>query len=142
MSAEPARPVVNDVIGGRAHATIVPNAGVTAFASNPKLRITGVTSRDRSSLLPNVPSIATSGLPTYVFESWFGVLAPAGTPPAVVDKLNVAINKALAVTEVKARLSVPGVTPTPGNVASFNKVFEADHLLMNQVLQDAKLTAE
>ena len=51
--------------------------------------------------------------PIYAFESWFGFLAPAGTPPAVGDKLKAAINKALAVTEVKARLWVLGVTPTP-----------------------------
>lgn len=133
---------MNDVIGGRAHAVIVPNAGVTAFANNPKLRIIGVTSKDRSSLLPNVPSIAQGGLSNYVFESWFGVLAPAGTPPALVEKLNAALNKALATPEVKARLATLGVTPASSGVSAFNKVFAADHVLMNQVVKDAKLTTE
>ena len=133
---------MNDVIGGRAHAVIVPNAGVAAFANNPKLRIIGVTSKDRSSLLPNVPSIAQGGLSNYVFESWFGVLAPAGTPPALVEKLNAALNKALATPEVKARLATLGVTPASSGVSAFNKVFAADHVLMNQVVKDAKLTTE
>jgi len=132
----------NDVVGGRAHAVIVPNAGVMAYANNPKLRIIGVTSKERSSLLPNVPAIAQDGLPGYEFESWFGVLAPAGTPAALVEKLNAAINKALALPEVKSRLVAQGVTSTPGSVANFNKVFLADHVLMTRVVKDAKLTAE
>ena len=131
-----------DVIGGRAHAVIVPNAGVMAYASNPKLRIIGVTSRERSSLLPNVPAIAQDGLPAYEFESWFGILASAGTPATLVDKLNVAVNKALANPEVQARLAAQGVTPVPSSVAAFNKVFQADHLLMTKVVKDAKLVAE
>ncbi|GAB3494802.1 tripartite tricarboxylate transporter substrate binding protein [Curvibacter fontanus] len=132
----------NDVIGGRAHAVIVPSAGVVAYANNPKLRIIGVTSKTRSALLPNVPAIAQDGLPAYEFESWFGVLAPAGTPPVLVEKLNTAINKALANPEVKTRLAAQGVTPVPGSAAAFNKVFLADHALMNRVVKDAKLTAE
>jgi len=132
----------NDVIGGRAHAVIVPNAGVMAYANNPKLRIIGVTSKERSSLLPNVPAIAQDGLPGYEFESWFGLVAPAGTAPAVVEKLNAAVNKALANPEVKARLAAQGVTSESGSVAAFSKVFLADHVLMNRVVKEAKIVAE
>ncbi len=132
----------NDVIGGRAHAVIVPNAGVMAYANNPRLRIIGVTSRQRSSLLPQVPAIAQDGLPGYEFESWFGLLAPAGTPAVLVEKLNAAANKALAHPEVKARLAAQGVTPEIGSAAAFNKVFVADHALMTRVVKDAKLVAE
>ena len=131
-----------DVIGGRAHAVIVPNAGVMAYASNPKLRIIGVTSRERSSLLPTVPAIAKDGLPGYEFESWFGILAPAGTPPALVERLNAAVNKALTHPEVQSRLAAQGVMPVPGSVEAFNKVFLADHVLMTKVVKDAKLVAE
>jgi len=115
---------------------------VMAYANNPKLRIIGVTSKERSSLLPNVPAIAQDGLPGYEFESWFGLVAPAGTPPAVVEKLNAAVNKALANPEVKARLAAQGVTSESGSVAAFNKVFLADHVLMNRVVKEAKIVAE
>lgn len=133
---------INDIIGGRSHAVIVPSAGVMAYVSNPKLRILGVTSKERSSLLPNVPAIAQDGLPGYTFESWFGLLAPARTPAATIAKLSAAANTALTNPEVKARLVAQGVTPVVSSQAAFNKVFLADAILMAQVVKAAKLAAD
>jgi tripartite-type tricarboxylate transporter receptor subunit TctC len=129
----------NDVAAGRAQAVIVPNAGVIAYAENPKLRLIGVTSRQRSALLPKVPTIAEEGLPQYVFESWFGLLAPAGTPKATIDHINAAVNKVLASPVIKERLATQGVTPAPMSVADFTKVFNADRDLMARVVKDSGL---
>ncbi len=129
----------NDVAAGRAQAVIVPNAGVIAYAENPKLRLIGVTSRQRSALLPKVPTIAEEGLPQYVFESWFGLLAPAGTPKATIDRINAAVNKVLASPVIKERLATQGVTPAPMSVADFTKVFNADRDLMARVVKDSGL---
>ncbi|VCU69534.1 Tripartite tricarboxylate transporter family receptor [Pigmentiphaga humi] len=132
----------NDVAGGRAQAVIVPNAGVGAYVQDNRLRIIGVTSRQPSALLPNVPAIAQAGLPSYVFESWFGLLAPASTPAATVQKINAAVNKVLAQPAVRERLDTQGVIPAPSSVAEFNKVFLEDQKLMARIVKEAKLTRD
>ncbi len=130
----------NDVAAGRLQAVIVPNAGVGIYVQDPRLNIVGVTSQKRSALLPEVPSIAEAGLSSYVFESWFGLLAPAGTPPAVVEKINKAVEKTLALPAVKERLSVQGVLPDAMDPAEFARVFAADQGLMVRIVKDSKLT--
>jgi tripartite-type tricarboxylate transporter receptor subunit TctC len=132
----------NDVMAGRAQAVIVPNAGVAAYVQNRKLKIIGVTSAKPSPLLPGVPAIAQAGLPGYVFESWFGLLAPAKTPPAVINKLNAAVDKVLAMPVVRQRLDEQGVTPVPTGVADFTKVFNADHALMTKIIKESKILPE
>jgi len=72
---------VTDVTGGRGHAVIVPTAGVGVYLQEPRLRVIGLTANKRSTLLPHIPTLAESSVPGFVFESWFGLLAPAGTPP-------------------------------------------------------------
>jgi tripartite-type tricarboxylate transporter receptor subunit TctC len=83
-----------------------------------------VTSSKRSPALPNVPTIAESGLPAFEATSWFGVLAPAGTPKDIVDKLSQAIAKALQTAEMKERLAGQGaeaVGNTPEQFAAHIK---------------------
>jgi tripartite-type tricarboxylate transporter receptor subunit TctC len=79
-----------------------------------RLRALGVTSAKRSGLLPDVPSVAESGLPGYEAAGWFGVLAPAGTPKPVIDRLNGEINRSLGLPEVKASLAADGAEPVGG----------------------------
>jgi tripartite-type tricarboxylate transporter receptor subunit TctC len=132
----------NDVIANLAQATIVPTAGVAAYANNPKMRVLGVTSKQKSSLLPDVPAIAQSGLPNYVFESWFGLLVPAGTPKATIERINAAVVKVLGMPAVKERLATQGILPTPISVAEFTKVFMADKALMGKIIKDSKIVAQ
>jgi tripartite-type tricarboxylate transporter receptor subunit TctC len=89
-----------------------------------------------------VPTVAESGLPRFQFESWFGLLAPGKTPPAVVAKLNAAINKVLARPEIQQHLLGFGVDPDPMTVAEFNKVFLNDRELMAQVVKESGITKE
>jgi tripartite-type tricarboxylate transporter receptor subunit TctC len=132
----------NDVAAGRAQAVIVPNAGVGIYLQEPRLRIIGVTSAKPSPFLPGVPPISQAGLPNYVYESWFGLLAPAATPPAIVKQINAAVNRALAYPEVRERLATQGLTPTPMDPAAFAKVFAADQALMSKLVKDAKLAPQ
>lgn len=132
----------NEVAAGRTQAVIVPNAGIGAYVQDARLRIVGVTSKKRSALLPNVPTIAEAGLPSYAFESWFGLLAPAGTPKAIVDQINAAVAKVLASDVIKQRLAAQGVVPDPMNAEAFNKLFLADRTLMAKVVKDSGLTPE
>jgi tripartite-type tricarboxylate transporter receptor subunit TctC len=132
----------NEVVAGRVQAVIVPNAGIGPYTQEARLRIIGVTSRKRTPLLPSVPTIAEAGLPAYAFESWFGLLAPAGTPKPVVDQLNAAINKVLARDVVKQRLQTQGVDADAMTPAEFGKVFLADRDLMARVVKASGIKPE
>jgi len=132
----------NDVAGGRAQAVVVPNAGVGAYLQDKRLRIIGVTSRQPSPLLPGVPPIAQAAQPSYVFESWFGLLAPAGTPRSVVERINAAVAKVLAMPVIQERLATQGVTPEPMSVEAFAKLFLEDRRLMARIVKEAKLTRD
>ncbi len=133
---------VTDVSGGRGHAVIVPTAGVGAYLQDPKLRVLGITANRRLSLLPNIPTFSESGLPGFVFDSWFGLLAPAGTPPAVVEKINAAVNKVIALPEVKERLQKHGIESAQLSVEGFNKLFLNDFELMNKVVKESGITRD
>src|SRR5207237_9624411 len=84
----------NDVLAGRSHAVVVPNVGALPYAKDERTRLLGVTSTQPSPFLPGLPVIAAS-VPGYVFDSWFGLLAPARTPRAVIERINAEVAKLL-----------------------------------------------
>ena len=104
-----------DLLGGQVNALFAAMPTVTGFIKDKKLRAIAVTTPKRFHGLPDVPTIAESGYPGYDFSSWFGVLAPAGTPVAVIDRLNGEILGALKDPGVRERLrdyEIFGSTPT------------------------------
>jgi tripartite-type tricarboxylate transporter receptor subunit TctC len=118
-------PAVTDLLGG--HVQLAMSAFPTALPhfKSGKLRALAVTSGRRSGLLPEVPTIAESGLSGYEAAGWFGVLAPYGTPKAVVARLNAEINRILDAPEVKASLTADGAEPeggTPDRMAESARV--------------------
>lgn len=133
---------VTDVTGGRGHAVIVPTAGVGVYLQEPRLRVIGLTANKRSTLLPNIATLAESGVPGFVFESWFGLLAPAGTPAPVVEKLNAAVNKVIAIKEVRERLQNLGIDSGYLSVEGFNKIFLADRELMTRIVKESGITRD
>ena len=132
----------NDVAGGRGHAVIVPTAGVGVYLQDARLRVIGITAAKRSPLLPQIPTLNESGLPGYGFESWFGLLAPARTPPAVVEKINAAVNKVIAIKEVRERLQQLGLESPQLSVDGFHKLFLADRELMTRVVKESGITRD
>ncbi|PIT82173.1 tripartite tricarboxylate transporter substrate binding protein [Limnohabitans sp. 15K] len=133
---------VTDVMGGRGHAVIVPTAGIGVYLQESRLRVIGLTANKRSTLLPNIPTLTESGVPGFTFESWFGLLAPAGTPAAVVEKINSAVNKVIAIKEVRDRLNQLGIDSGYLNVEGFNKLFLADRELMNRIVKESGITRD
>jgi len=131
-----------DVSGGRGNAVIVPTAGVGVYLQDTRLRIIGITSKKRSPLLPNIPTLAESGLTGFQFESWFGLLAPAATPLAIQEKLNSAVNKIITHKDVKERLMALGMDSPPWNLEAFNKAFLADRDLMTKIVKETGITRE
>ena len=133
---------VTDVSGGRGNAVIVPTAGVGVYLQDTRLRIIGITSKKRSALLPNVPTLAESGLSGFQFESWFGLLAPAATPLAIQEKINAAVNKIIVNKDVKERLLALGLDSPQLNLEAFNKVFLADRDLMTKIVKETGITRD
>lgn len=106
-----AAPAMVDLLGGRVHLMFDFLSSSLAHIQGKKLKALGVTGPKRSPLLPNVPTIAEAGVPGYEVHAAFGVLAAAGTPPAIVKKLNAEIVKLIGTPEMKGILAKQGADP-------------------------------
>ncbi len=106
-----------------------------------RLRALGVTSRTRSPVMPNVPAIAET-VPGYVGEIWYGVLAPAGTPADIVNRLNAAIVNALKTSEVKARFAGQGAAVVASSPAQFAAFIKAEIVKWGKVIKEAGATVD
>jgi tripartite-type tricarboxylate transporter receptor subunit TctC len=111
--------VIPDLLGGRVHMNIGVTTNFLPLIHERKLRAIAVTSEARDRDLPDVPTMAESGLPRLTRGFWSGLLAPAGTPFAVVNRLNAEINASLATPEMKARLVKLGFEPKAGSPQDF-----------------------
>jgi len=107
-------PAITDLLGGHIAMMFAPIPAAHGNVTTGMLRPLGVTSLKRSSLLPDVPTVAESGLPGFEVAQRSVLLAPAGTPRAIIERLNRELNAALATDEVKRRLAVEGGEPIPG----------------------------
>jgi tripartite-type tricarboxylate transporter receptor subunit TctC len=106
--------VMADLVGGQVTFVFAVLPTAYPFIQGGKLRALGVSSARRNPALPNVPTVAESGLPGFDVNEWLGIFAPAGTPPAVVEKLNAAANAALRHPEVLEKLRGVGADPVGG----------------------------
>ena len=86
---------VNEVLAGRSHAVIAANIGALGFVNDARVRMLGVTSPNRSKFLPELPTIAEAGVPGYEFDSWLGLLGPAGIPVSILGQINAAVGTLL-----------------------------------------------
>jgi tripartite-type tricarboxylate transporter receptor subunit TctC len=107
-------PAMSDVLGGHISMMFAPVPAAHANVDAGMLRALGVTSLKRSSLLPNIPTIAEAGLPGYEATQRSVLLAPAGTPRPIVERLNGELNALLATDEIIKRLALEGAEPIPG----------------------------
>ncbi|MFT3719121.1 tripartite tricarboxylate transporter substrate-binding protein [Pseudorhodoferax sp.] len=117
---------VNEVLAGRVQAVTSSLVGVLGYKDDPRVKFIGYTGKQRSRFLPNLPTVAESGLPGYSFDSWFGLLAPAALPRAEVERIHAALQKTLADPAVQERLARLGIESKPMGVDEFNKLLKAD----------------
>ncbi|PVY71002.1 tripartite-type tricarboxylate transporter receptor subunit TctC [Cupriavidus alkaliphilus] len=117
---------LTDVMAGRGDMMFAPTVSAMPFVRQGKLRALAVTTARRSSSLPDIPTVAESGLPGYAFDSWFGILAPAGTPKEIIDTLNAEIGKALAAPDVRERLAAQGAEPKRSSPQEFASYIQAE----------------
>ncbi|MES2936934.1 MAG: tripartite tricarboxylate transporter substrate binding protein [Pseudomonadota bacterium] len=119
---------VNEVLAGRVQGVTSSLIGLVPFKQDARIKILAYTGTQRSRFMPELPTVAEAGVANYKFDSWIGVLAPAGMPKAELDKLNAAINKVLALPEVQERLTRLGVETGPAMATDeFQKLLRADY---------------
>ena len=114
-----AAPAMQDLLGGQLDFMFDPGIGLQHVKAG-KLKLLAVGSAKRSPLFPDVPTLDEAGLKNFDADTWFGFYAPAGTPPAVVSRLNQEINKILATQPVKDRIMAIGGIPAPMSPSDFN----------------------
>ena len=106
------------------------------FIKDGRLRAIAVTSAQRTFVLPDVPTVAEQGVKGFEVGAWQGLLVPAKTPPAVVQRLNAEVNKALQATDVKARLAVQGAVPLGSTAAAYGAYIQTEIARWTQVAKD------
>ncbi len=119
-------PSVTDLIAGNVDATFTGAPAVLPHVKSGRLRALAVSSAQRIPSLPDVPTVAESGFPGWEADQWYGVVAPAGTPAAVVNRLNAEINKALALPDVAQQLASEGAVPMPGTPQAFADLIQRE----------------
>jgi len=120
-------PAVTDLLGGQVESMFDNAPSALPHIKAGKLRPIAVTSAQRSTFLPDVPTIAESGYPGFDVQSWFALVAPAGTPKPIITQLNAALNKALNSPEVRQRMQELAATPEPGSPEKM-AAFEASEI--------------
>lgn len=117
---------VTDLMSNQVSLMFAPAPAVLSHIQSGKLKALGVTSSKRSELFPDYPTINESGLPGFEAVGWFGLFAPAGTPSAVIDKLNGAVNELLKTEEVRKQLKAMGATPANEAPSQFTSFVQRD----------------
>jgi tripartite-type tricarboxylate transporter receptor subunit TctC len=135
-------PAVVDTIGGQVQLLFVSMPAAWQHVKAGKLKAIAVTSAKRSVAAPDVPTIAESGIPDYVVDSWYGALAPAKTPPAAVAKLNAAFVKVLDDPQVRERLLAQGAEAAPSTPAEFDRVIRDELQKWEFVIRSARIKPE
>ncbi len=129
-------PAMLDLLSGTVQLMFSSSVAIMPSVQQGKLRVLGVTSPKRMPSLPDVPTIAEQGLPGYETGSWYGILAPAGTPPEAVARLNREINQALHNPEVRTRLTSDGADPVGGTPREFADHIQAEIKRIRQYARD------
>ncbi len=131
-----------DVMGGSIPLVYTAVAGAQGHVKSGKLKAIAVSSAQRSKSLPDVPTFIESGVPDFEVSSWVGLLAPAKTPKAIVDKLNAELNAVLNDPDVREKLNVMGITATPGSADKFGDEMKRDLARYGPVVKAAGIKPE
>jgi len=130
-----------DLISGQVEIMFAAIPSVTVHLRAGQMKAIAVSSLKRSSVLPEVPTVAESGVSGFELVSWNGILGPARTPAAVVSRLNVEIRKALDHTDVRSRLTQDGADPAPGTPAEFAVLIKTELVKYAKVVAAASIKA-
>jgi tripartite-type tricarboxylate transporter receptor subunit TctC len=135
-------PAAISIVSGETQAMLATIGSVLTQINSGKLRPLGVSSEDRVKQLPAVPTIAESGVPGYEFTAWIGAFAPARIQPAILNKLNAEIRKALADPGVAEKLSAQTLDPMPMSPEQFAKRLKSDYDKYAKLIKETGATID
>ncbi len=137
-----AGPALNDVIGGQVGVMFDILGSSLPHIQSGKLVPLAVTSAKRTAQLPNVPTMAEAGVPGYEFTGWHGIAVRAGTPPAVIDKLNGTLNAIFKEAEFRTKWEALGTPVVAGSAAAFGELIRRDTVRLGKVVKDSGATLD
>ena len=137
-----AGPALTDLLGGQVDVMFATAAAVGGMVENGRLRALAVTTATRSNshVLSKVPTVAESGVPGYVADSWYGLFVPAGTPPDVIDKLNSAARKAVNTDAFRKKMEAEGLVVKGGTPQEFDAYAKGEEARWRKVVKDNNIT--
>lgn len=135
-------PALTDLMAGNVQLLIVSLPSVSAQMKSGRLRALGVTSSKRTTLLPDLPTIAESGVPGYEASLWWGIFAPSKTPKPVIDRLNSEIHKTMATDDMKKVFADFGAEPAPTTPEAFTAMVKKEIAKWSVVVKTANIKAE
>jgi tripartite-type tricarboxylate transporter receptor subunit TctC len=130
-------PALNDVIGGRVSMMFIDLAPGLEQVRAGTLRALAVTTKERSALLPDLPSLHEAGIPGYDVTSWAGLFAPAGTPAEIVTRLNVEVARIIADPDAKAKIAVTGFDAFSGPPEALAAFVQSELVNWGRLIKDA-----
>lgn len=131
---------INDLVAGQIDFMVGNLTAATGFAKNGQIKPIAVTSAKRVKQLPDVPTVAESGIPGFESTGWFGLVAPAGTPKAITDKIYAATVKAVNSEAMKKSLDMNGLTPVVNSQDEFNAQIKAESANWEKVIKGRNIS--
>ena len=135
-------PALTDVVGGQVQIMFSNLTSAVPQVKSGRLRGIAVTGEKRAAAVPELPTVIEAGVPGYVVISWFGVLAPAGTPRAIIVRLHRELGQALGVAEVRERLAGEGAEPTSTTPEQFTAFIRKEIVQWARVVREAGIRVE
>lgn len=135
-------PLLTDVLAGRVDMTFDSYTVYEEQIRSGRARALAVTSRTRLSSLPDIPTLAESGLAGYDVSNWLGVMAPAGTPKGVIDRLNAALVRAMATPELRKQLTQLGIEPTSSSPEEFAQLVRSEIPKWRSIVKQSGATVD
>jgi len=135
-------PAITDVLGGQLQILFADVGLIAPHLKAGKIKALAVTGKERSSVLPELPTMIEAGVPGYQAGTWYGILAPVGTPSAIVARLNAELLKITAMPEIKTQFAVQGIEPAGGLPAQFGVLIREDTTKWGNLIKEAKIKVE
>lgn len=135
-------PAFNDVLAGEVPMIIPGLVSALPYHKTGRLRIIATTGATRTSVTPEIPTIAQAGVPGYEFDSWTGFIAPAGTPASIVSQIHVETARAGNLPDVRERLTAAGFEVVGGTPEAFAALIKSNNARLGKVIRDAGIRAE
>ena len=135
-------PATTDLIGGQVQVAFSPLAGVLPHILSGKLRALALTSPKRLAAMPDLPTIAESGIPGYDVQQWWGIVAPSGTSKEVLKKINADVAKILQIPIVQEQIAKIGAEPGQGSPEQLDALIRKEIVQWAKIIDAAKIVAE